>query len=61
MTIGRADPYTQLYLLRKHSVLSATYPNEWSEPISIKKKKSKYSKSENSLPSLTTFLMATQS
>ena len=54
MAIGGADPYTQLYLLRNHSILSATYPVEWSEPISIPKKKkkkphkSKYSKSENS-------------
>ena len=35
MAIGGADPYTQLYLLRNHSILSATYPVEWSEPISI--------------------------
>ena len=39
MAIGGADPYTQLYLLRNHSILSATYPVEWSEPISIPKKK----------------------
>ena len=41
MAIGGADPYTQLYLLRNHSILSATYPVEWSEPISIPKKKKK--------------------